>query len=292
MLLIAGGYKDPNIQWLLEQAAHSGIKTLPLLTKKNSNPSISWDLENGELSVNEKLVKISAAFVRRDVFHKSGEEGIFRASSWYSTLNGWLASNSDVKILNRKYLDRFTNKPQTLFLAKKSGLRIPDTLISNELEHIGKQRRNVNVAKPVNGGGFCQEVDVLINNTELRNGKAANPAIIQQKIVGPDIRIYRIGQQYVGFQIESNALDYRLTKKREIQYLEKLPFPLLKKLGKLMDQLGLDWGAADFKYDTKTNKYFFLEVNSNPMFSVFDRISEGKLSSSIIRVLNAESTAF
>jgi len=285
MLLIAGGYKDPNIQWLLEQAIQSGIKTLPILTKKNSSPAISWNLKNAKLSVNNKPVEISAAFVRRDVFHQSGDEGIFRAAGWYSTLNGWLACTPKVKILNRKYLDRFTNKPQTLFLAKKAGLRIPDTLISNELELIGKQKRNVKVAKPVNGGGFCQEIDVLIKHTALRNGKAASPAIIQQKIVGPDIRIYRIGEQYFGFQIESDALDYRQAKKTKIQYLEKLPPSLLKKLGKLMDKTGLDWGAADFKYDRKTGKYFFLEVNSNPMFSVFDRVSEGKLSFAILQVL-------
>ena len=285
MLLIAGGYKDPNIQCLLEQAANMGIKTLPLLTKKKSNPSISWNLKNGVLSVNDKNVEIRATFVRRNVFHQSGDNGSFRASSWYSTLNGWLACNPEVKILNRKYLDRFTNKPQTLFLAKKIGLRIPDTFISNELELLGKQKRNLKVAKPVNGGGFCQEVDVLINNTELRNGKAASPAIIQQNIIGPDIRIYRIGQLYFGFQIDSDALDYRQTKIRKIQYLEKLPSTLLKKLEKLMDEMGLDWGAADFKYDRKTDKYFFLEVNSNPMFSVFDRISEGILSTSIIRTL-------
>ena len=49
--------------------------------------------------------------------------------------------------------------------------------------------------------------------------------------------------------------------------------------------MGLDWGATDVKYDPKTDQYFFLEVNSNPMFSVFDRVSAGKLSASIIKTL-------
>ncbi len=52
-----------------------------------------------------------------------------------------------------------------------------------------------------------------------------------------------------------------------------------------MDRMGLNWGVADFKKCDQTGQWYFLEVNSNPMFSVFDQIASGRLSSAIINYL-------
>jgi hypothetical protein len=58
-----------------------------------------------------------------------------------------------------------------------------------------------------------------------------------------------------------------------------------------MEHLGLDFGAADFKRCPETGDYRFLEVNSAPMFSAFDRVVSGALSGAIVdwlMVRNAE----
>ncbi len=285
MLLIAGGNRDPNLLWLLKQAACYGIPVQSLLIKKESSPAITWDIQSNQIMINDQPTNIRAAFVRRDVFHESGEEGIYRAGTWYSSLNGWLASNPEVLTFNRTYLTCLTNKLHALYLADKVGLRIPDTWMSNRLNAAGNGESKSIIAKPVNGGGYCQEVSELLGSTEIRKGNAACPAIIQQKIVGPDIRIYRIGKQFFGFKIESEVLDYRQAKARKIQFLNKLHSPIVKKMRKLLDEMGLDWGAVDFKYELKTKKYYFLEVNSNPMFSAFDKVSHGRLSASIFEAL-------
>jgi len=44
-----------------------------------------------------------------------------------------------------------------------------------------------------------------------------------------------------------------------------------------MEELKLDFGAADFKMDPKTKEPLFLEINSDPMIGAFDKISKGKL---------------
>jgi hypothetical protein len=56
-----------------------------------------------------------------------------------------------------------------------------------------------------------------------------------------------------------------------------------------MDEVGLDFGAADFKTCPDTGSYRFLEVNSAPMFAGFDRVAKGCLSAAILEWLRANS---
>ncbi len=57
--------------------------------------------------------------------------------------------------------------------------------------------------------------------------------------------------------------------------MPEIPSGVSDKLEKMMDILGLDWGTADFKKSAENGNYHFLEVNSNPMFSVLIRWPRG-----------------
>ena len=67
--------------------------------------------------------------------------------------------------------------------------------------------------------------------------------------------------------------------------LNVLPGTIISRLSILMDKLGLNWGAADFKKCRRTAQWYFLEVNSSPMFSVFDRKAAGKICDAILEFL-------
>lgn len=95
------------------------------------------------------------------------------------------------------------------------------------------------------------------------------------------MRIFGIGEQFYGFWIQSQLLDYREDKKAQIIAC-KAPLDLSRKLSRLMKELKLDFVAADFKTCPKTNKLLFLEVNSGPMFGSFDYHSRGALASAMI----------
>lgn len=56
-------------------------------------------------------------------------------------------------------------------------------------------------------------------------------------------------------------------------------------LKKIMDILGMDWGAADFKESYQNGNYYFLEVDANPMFSVFDKVAKGFIGEEIVNFL-------
>jgi hypothetical protein len=198
------------------------------------------------------------------------------------------------------------NKPAALVLAREAGLRIPQTWVTNEVSKLagngvnhsqpeGERRENVNqednqlgkmIAKPVLGGDYCYSLPEALVKTNLRNGLAAVPAIVQKRLIAPEIRIYVIGESAFAFEVRSGSLDYRVNQDAELILLPEVPTELAM-LRKLMLRLGMDFGAADFKTDPETGQLVFLELNTSPMFARFDQVSGGQVCAAIIHELTA-----
>jgi glutathione synthase/RimK-type ligase-like ATP-grasp enzyme len=140
------------------------------------------------------------------------------------------------------------------------------------------------IAKPVAGGDYCYSLAEALAKTDLRGGLAASPAIVQHRLVPPEIRIYVIGQSAFAFEVRSNSLDYRVNQDAELILLPQVP-PELSQLRQLMSQLGLDFGAADFKTDPDTGHLVFLELNTSPMFARFDHASQGQVCEAMLKEL-------
>jgi hypothetical protein len=271
---------------VLEAARARGFDTVPLLIGDGHNPSLTWDLESDDLHVDGERLTLTGVFARRDVFHSRGPGADYRALAWSATLRGWLAGCSTVRVLNRGYLGRYTNKLHALRLARDVGLEVPATVVTNEVGGL-KKSLGERIAKPVPGGGHCKNLDELLADTDLQDGVAASPAIIQPRLAGPDVRIYWIAGKCIGFRIRADALDYRLAQRREIEPLDDLPQAATAGLQRLLERMGLDWCAADFKARPENGELTFLEINSDPMFSVFDRVGNGAITSSIVGFLAA-----
>ncbi len=290
-LLIAGGDADPNITALLEAADRSDVSYQKLLVGKSSHPALTWDLATEQLSIDGELLECSAAFVRHDVFTalQDGQQSSqYRALAWHTAVTGWLAAHPEIFIFNRRNLNQVTNKPLVLKLAQECDLAIPQTLITNDrkcLEGVEK------VVKPINGGGYCEPLTEVLERTTFKEGSAAAPAIIQQRLTPPEIRIYAVGDRYFAFNVISSELDYRATQNCRVQfvdYAETSHGELTGAFGKLLAKLGLDFAAADFKTDPDTGRLLFLEVNTGPMFAAFNDASNGKLCDAMIEHLTRD----
>ena len=61
---------------------------------------------------------------------------------------------------------------------------------------------------------------------------------------------------------------------------------MIRRLQCLMEVMELDWCAADFKADSESEDLTFLEINSNPMFSVFDRVAQGGIMKAVLDFLS------
>jgi hypothetical protein len=288
-LLIVGGDADPNITALLAAAGRSGVPCQKSLVGKTSHPSLTWDPGNGQLWLDGEPAQCSAAFVRHDVFTalQDGQASShYRALAWYTAVTGWLATHPEVFIFNRRNLNQVTNKPLVLKLAQDCGLAIPETLITNDGERLSQYEDKV--VKPINGGGYCEPLAEVLERTPLKDGRAAAPAIIQQRLVPPEIRIYAVGKEYFAFNVISSELDYRANQNCRVEFVDVDVFSntgLTDPLGMLLAQLGLDFAAADFKTCPNTGRLLFLEVNTGPMFAAFNHASDGKLCDAMIEYL-------
>lgn len=285
--MVAGGVRDPNVNALVDAALARGMEVLPLLLGEDRQLSLTWNLLADELCINGEPVNIDSVFIRRDVFHQGGPDADYRALAWFSVLQGWLAACPQVRVLNRPYLQKNTNKLHALRLAQSVGFKIPPTVVTNDIGLLQTRgKTEASVAKPVTGGGYCKSLDELLTDLELRNGVAATPAIVQRKLGGSDVRIYSVNNNYVGFQVWADKIDYRESRHRHIELLPHISEKVIRRLQCLMEVMELDWCAADFKADSESEDLTFLEINSNPMFSVFDRVAQGVIMKAVLDFLS------
>lgn len=289
-LLIAGGEQDPNIVSLLRRARERDVPVCAVLAGPDRTPSIDWDVQADTLVLDGREVRPSAGFTRQDVFSGMTDRRRavgFRAQAWHTTLHGWMLAHEDVRMVNRSYAGQ-VNKPFMLSLAARCGLTIPRTRITNDLAMLEAIPGAAEmIAKPVPGGGYTQMLGELLASTARRGGLSAAPAIVQQRLVSPEVRIYDVGGRFLPFAVISDRLDYRVDRGTRLEPLpvNSIAPALLDALGRLNERLRMQYSAADFKTDADTGELVFLEINSSPMFAGFDRASGHAVSDAILDYL-------
>jgi len=290
-VLVAGGDSDPNLFALLNSLARRGVAHETLFVGAHTHPRVTWDLDKDALVVNGAVVRPRAVFIRNDVFTglASGRPEPFqRALAWYTAIHGWAVAHKDVRITNRASAFQMTNKPHALCLAREAGLEIPSTVVSNDFELLSRElETRPRIAKPVNGGDYTKELSDVLRSAPVLDSSLPAPAIVQEKLVPPEIRVYRVGERFFAYQLVADALDYRTTADCNVVplELEDLPAGLIEGLRALTDRLQIDFGAADFKACTRTGRMLFLEINNGPMFAAFDAVSAGRLTDALVDFL-------
>lgn len=277
-ILVAGGDADLNIHSLLQELEHQRTPHVRLLAGSETHPVLTWDLADDVLTIDGEIVAPRAVFLRHDVFSTPSAA---RAYAWYTTVLSWAMAHRDVRLLNRHHAAHLL-KPQQLLLARQSGLDIPATVISNDASALEAMRDRV--VKPVAGGEYTQPLDTALAGAPRRNNALASPAIVQETLVPPELRIYRAGDRFVSFHVVASTLDYRTDSRARVEPV-KNDRHLVAGLRKLTDTLSLEFAAADFKQCPKTKRMLFLEVNSGPMFAAFDAASDRAVSRALVRAL-------
>lgn len=287
-LLITGGERDPNLVHLSEAARAAGVQVTPVLFGTDTHPAIHWDIQTDEFRLRGKPFAADAAFVRYDVFNQFADprgETAFRAHAWYAAMAGWLEAHQGIRMLNR-HGEANVLKPAILRMAIEVGMEVPRTLITSDAKKlraaVGKRPGDW-IAKPVCGGEYTQIFSDIAADITVRAGATPAPAILQERLVSPDVRVFRVGDEFFGFAIGSQSIDYRTDEGCSVEPMGKLPVALTRKLKKLTDRIGLDFAAADYKACAETGALKFLEVNTSPMFVAFDRAGKGCLTAAMLR---------
>ncbi len=288
MLLIAGGLPDPNLQALADAASGLGVAWFDGRVPPGVSPPFHWDLSASaaDLPPWGEGPWPSAAFLRQDVFAAMDDPRpavAQRALGWFVALQGWLMAHPGVRTFNADMSAVALNKPAALLRAREAGLRIPSTWVSNDAARLRARLSQPAIAKPVAGGGLCQTLDDALAGVTA--DYSAMPALIQPRLVAPELRVFVVGSQVFSFEVSSPSLDYRALQDAEIS---PVPVPAeAQALQALMRDFGMDFGAADFKTDPDTGDLVFLELNTSPMFVRFDQACEGLLTRHMVSHLLA-----
>ncbi|MGC4060041.1 MAG: hypothetical protein QM749_03970 [Aquabacterium sp.] len=285
MLLIAGGRLDLNLQALADTATAMGVEWVDWRTDKDASPLCHWDLSAHEAALpwGKDGPGPRGAFVRQDVFASladSRPEVAQRALGWFTAVQGWLLA-SGVRHFNADMSARALNKPAALLRARQHGLRIPETWVSNDTARMKARAAGGSIAKPVAGGGLCQTLEDALS--QVSAAYSAMPALIQPRLVAPELRVFIVGDDAHAFRVDSPSLDYRAEQDAEVSPVS-VPAEA-HALRSLMQDLRMDFGAADFKTDPHTGALVFLELNTSPMFARFDFECCGALTRSMVRHL-------
>lgn len=192
------------------------------------------------------------------------------------------------KIEKNKWFDYYEtindiNKIEVLQLAKKVGLRIPKSFITNYSESFPEYGLNEEdmITKPIfEATGFIGNNGSYITHTKQlhkRNRMPSyfTPSLMQAKINKKyELRIFYLDNKFFAMAIFSSSnsktqLDFRAydfkKPNRTVPY--DLPINIKKALKDLMNKLNLYNGSIDMIVDTEGN-YIFLEVNPIGQFGM------------------------
>ena len=164
--------------------------------------------------------------------------------------------------------------------ARKLGFNVPDTIVTSDeaaARHFMRSHQSV-IAKPIRADFFVRNdasynfYTKKIDKTVDLTGLNLAPSIFQEAVdVSLDLRITVIGDQVFAASIQENSIgtdsavrDWRIAQYKggiTIQAYD-LPPNLAKQCVKLVQNLGLKFGAIDMILDND-GKHWFLENNPN-----------------------------
>jgi glutathione synthase/RimK-type ligase-like ATP-grasp enzyme len=199
----------------------------------------------------------------------------FIVAEWRHSLLG-LFHSLGCPIVNDPMAEAIANyKVCQLASAKASGLLIPETSVTNEIQrvdsfaHTMEQQGSNVVYKPLTSPTYhmaeTRQLSVAdLDEAELR----LSPVIFQECIEkGEDIRVTIIGDRIFGAAVEtthSDLVDWRLDPLARFKPYD-LPESLERNLLSFMRRMRLDTGSLDLRRDPQ-GRFYFLEVNPSGQF--------------------------
>jgi glutathione synthase/RimK-type ligase-like ATP-grasp enzyme len=187
----------------------------------------------------------------------------------------------DVKVINYpSFFDVNSSKiHQTIELNKY--FKVPKTLCTNSknlaLKFISSQSETIYKS--------CSSIRSIVNtydNQVLDNLKSA-PCLFQERIVGFDVRVHVIFDDFFCEKIISEKVDYRYSTNNFHEKID-VPVKIKKKILRYMAENDLEFVGADFK--VSYNSWYLLEINTMPGYSGYDERTNYQISEKLISLLN------
>lgn len=277
--------------------------TLKILVQPGGNDAWRLGLNHADLD----CANLEGLWVRRTFFPRPPErmseqdKNISKADSREALVGLMFGlERVGIRMINPLSAEqRSSNKILQLQSASKCGMRIPKTTVTNDPKEVQRFSEELAAAgKKTSFKGFKSPPDRMIANQMLTADQMQqlhllqySPAIFQEYIEGGDARVTVVGNQIfparVIAEIPEAAVDWRLQPGTPIERLD-LPHGLAEKILLLMKDLGLVYGAMDFKI-TPEGEFVFLEVNPGGQFLFVEVHTGHEISKAIAGVLCGQS---
>jgi hypothetical protein len=124
------------------------------------------------------------------------------------------------------------------------------------------------------GGAHTRLVSEVQN--DLRELADLGPQFVQRRLCGENLRLFWIAGEPFCFHLQSTSLDYRQDGDANVAFVQPPP-ELLAPAWRLVQRIGFDFCALDFRCERGLEQPVFLEINSFPMFVRFDDAADNRL---------------
>jgi hypothetical protein len=279
LLLIVGGESDPNTQRVVDQAHLRGVRYHFLDTDQADAQRIAWDFDSSRIDLDNAILYPTAVFSRYNVFTSDP----LRSMAIFEAIQSYTLAWTELKIINRAVVTDANNKARNLRWARDVGFAVPRTLVMADLAPLATMpNAESHIIKPLAGGAHTRAVSDVRGDFDLL-GKLP-PQFVQNRLAGENLRLFWIGGKTFCFHLQSAALDYREDAQVEVVPIEP-PSEILTPTQHLVQRIGFDFCALDFRCAHGFHQPVFLEINSFPMFVRFDDASGNALVDAILTSL-------
>ena len=220
------------------------------------------------------------------------EDRSFGCREWINVITCILSL--DVKCVNPLNYQESANKPKQLEVARRCGLLVPDTLITNDSHKVEEfliKHENSVVHKAMSAPAH-RFIDTRLWNEEDRTHLSdleIAPTIFQNYVPGPyDVRSTVIGSEIYSARITNlnkhGVVDSRLDLDQPYETYE-LPEEISDKIFKFMEKMGLVFGTIDLKI-TNDDEHIFLEVNPQGQFLYVQILTKLPIAKAVAKYLS------
>jgi hypothetical protein len=181
----------------------------------------------------------------------------------------------------------YTNISKSAHLSHLSmhGLRVPETLVTNDPSAVAAFYRDHD-ALVYKSGSRARSVASIFRAPDLERLDRLSlcPALFQERIRGPELRIHTLFDAAFSLEIQSSGLDYRFSPDTHRQEGGTLSPAGTGALADVAQASGLSLSGCDLKWHDTRNQWMVLEMNRMPAIDFFDHPGTSRIADAIINL--------
>jgi glutathione synthase/RimK-type ligase-like ATP-grasp enzyme len=166
------------------------------------------------------------------------------------------------------------SKPYQAQLIARAGLRVPETLVTNDPDAVidFRDRHRRVVYKSISG---VRSIVRELGDEDLARLDSIRwcPTQFQAYVDGTDVRVHCVGEEVFATAIHAEATDYRYAHSGgESPHLEavELPDALAERCVALTADLGLEFAGLDLRIGPDGTEAWCFEANPSPAFTYYE----------------------